>query len=165
MNILGRSRSSMRIEIPGYKVLTLDYLVLDYNGTIATDGKIPEDVKEKIRCLAEFFKIYILTADTHGTASQMCEDIPVTIMTFPGDDAMKEKLRIVTELGAKHCIAIGNGRNDCQMCAFSGLSIAVTDREGMYGKLILEADICVTSILDALELFEYPKRLIATLRG
>ena len=42
----------MRIEIPGYKVLTLDYLVLDYNGTIATDGKIPEDVKEKIRCLA-----------------------------------------------------------------------------------------------------------------
>ena len=55
MNILGRSRSSMRIEIPGYKVLTLDYLVLDYNGTIATDGKIPEDVKEKIRYLCYFY--------------------------------------------------------------------------------------------------------------
>ena len=30
----------MKIEIPGYKTLILDYLVLDYNGTIArTSGK------------------------------------------------------------------------------------------------------------------------------
>ena len=28
----------MRIEIPGYKTLELNYLVLDYNGTIALDG-------------------------------------------------------------------------------------------------------------------------------
>mgnify|MGYP002766063850 CR=1 FL=1 len=47
----------MRIEIPGYKTMDLKYLILDYNGTIAKDGIIPE--KRKIieqlggkRCIA-----------------------------------------------------------------------------------------------------------------
>ena len=32
----------MKIEIPGYKELDLNYLVLDYNGTIAMGGEIKE---------------------------------------------------------------------------------------------------------------------------
>ena len=36
----------MQIEIPGYLTLDLKYLVLDYNGTIALDGTIPDTVKE-----------------------------------------------------------------------------------------------------------------------
>ena len=42
----------MKIEIPGYKELDLNYLVLDYNGTIAMGGKIKESVKERICRLA-----------------------------------------------------------------------------------------------------------------
>ena len=38
----------MIIEIPGYKTLDLDYLVLDYNGTIAVDGLIPPAIKERL---------------------------------------------------------------------------------------------------------------------
>ena len=59
----------MIIEIPGYKTLDLDYLVLDYNGTIAVDGLIPPAIKERLLLLGDSFKIYVLTADTHGTAS------------------------------------------------------------------------------------------------
>ena len=58
----------MIIEIPGYKTLDLDYLVLDYNGTIAVDGLIPPAIKERLLLLGDSFKIYVLTADTHGTA-------------------------------------------------------------------------------------------------
>ena len=36
----------MKIEIPGYKELDLKYLVLDYNGTIARDGIIPESIRK-----------------------------------------------------------------------------------------------------------------------
>ena len=90
----------MIIEIPGYKTLDLKYLVLDYNGTIAVDGTIPETVKERLKDLSKEFDIYVLTADTHGTAKQMCEGLPVKIMTFPSDAAMHEKLRIVKELSA-----------------------------------------------------------------
>ena len=52
----------MIIEIPGYKTLDLDYLVLDYNGTIAVDGLIPPTIKERLLLLGDSFKIYVLTA-------------------------------------------------------------------------------------------------------
>ena len=35
----------IKIEIPNYKTLELEYLVLDYNGTIALDGEILDAVK------------------------------------------------------------------------------------------------------------------------
>ena len=98
----------MIIEIPGYKTLDLDYLVLDYNGTIAVDGLIPPAIKERLLLLGDSFKIYVLTADTHGTAAAMCNGLPLEIMTFPSGSAMDEKLRILSSLGTEHCIAIGN---------------------------------------------------------
>lgn len=155
----------MHIEIPDYKTLELDYLLLDYNGTIAVDGGIRETVKERLRALAGQLKIYILTADTYGNAEKMCEGLPVEIRTFPTEGALFEKYKVVEQLGEERCISIGNGRNDKLMCRASGLSVAVIEQEGMCGKLLGEADVCTRSIEDALDLFLYPKRLIATLRG
>ena len=66
----------MKIEIPGYKELDLNYLVLDYNGTIAMGGEIKESVKERICRLAQEFEIVVLTADTYGTAREACKDLP-----------------------------------------------------------------------------------------
>ena len=160
-----RGYAGMRIEIPGYKTLELKYLVLDYNGTIAVDGVIPEEVKERLCQLSEQLEIYVLTADTHGTAKKMCEGLSLKIMTFPSDSAMYEKQRILHELGKESCVAIGNGRNDILMCQESELSMAIVGQEGACSKLILETDICVTSIIDALDLLLFPKRCIATLRG
>jgi len=155
----------MRIEIPDYKTLELEYLVLDYNGTIAVDGEIPDSVKVRLWKLSELFEIYVLTADTHGTAEKMCEGLPLTITTFPKNGALAEKLKVVERLGEEKCVSVGNGRNDKLMLRASGLSIAVIEREGMYGRLMGEADVCVRSIEDALDLLIYPKRMIATLRG
>ena len=70
----------MRIEIPDYKALELKYLVLDYNGTIALDGVIPDGVKSRLCKLSEELEIYVLTADTHGTAREMCEGLPLEIL-------------------------------------------------------------------------------------
>ena len=38
----------MKIEIPGYKTLELDTLLLDYNGTVAVDGEIPDSVLREV---------------------------------------------------------------------------------------------------------------------
>ena len=81
----------MRIEIPGYKTMDLKYLILDYNGTIAKDGIIPESVKERLKKLSGIYEIYVLTADTHGTARKICEGLPLKIQTFPGNAAAEEK--------------------------------------------------------------------------
>ena len=62
----------MKIDIPGYKELELSCLVLDYNGTIALDGTIAPETKEAICRLSHTYSIYVLTADTHGTAASNC---------------------------------------------------------------------------------------------
>lgn len=153
------------IEIPGYRTLCLQNLLLDYNGTIALDGEIPEPVRKQLRRLSEEVDIYVLTADTHGTAAQICADLPVTIRTFPTGSAMQEKHRILRELGEDSCATMGNGRNDLLMCRDAALSVAVIGPEGAHGRLLSDADVCVTSINDGLDLLLKPKRLIASLRG
>ncbi len=155
----------MKIEIPGYKTLELDTLLLDYNGTVAVDGEIPDSVRERLAALSEKFQIYILTADTHGTAAKQCEDLNVILYTFPVGNAADYKREIVEKLGGGHCVCMGNGRNDVLMFEESALAIAILDTEGLYAGLLEKSDICVRTIEDGLDLLLHPKRLIADLRG
>ena len=155
----------MIIDIPGYKELNITTLLLDYNGTIATDGIIPESVKSRLRTISKDFDIYVLTADTHGTARKQCEDIPVTVHTFPVGNAADYKEEIINNIGGEQCVVLGNGRNDIKMFRQAALSIAIMDKEGMCAKLLPESDICVSAIEDGLDLLLNPKRIIADLRG
>jgi hypothetical protein len=43
--------SKMRIDILGWGSVDIENIVVDLNGTIATDGRIPLGVKEKINSL------------------------------------------------------------------------------------------------------------------
>ena len=75
----GRKGVPMKLVIPEYKTLELDTIFLDMNGTIAVDGVIPPSVKERLIALSEQFRIYVLTADTHGNAKAQCEGLPVIL--------------------------------------------------------------------------------------
>ena len=151
----------MKIVIPEYKTLDIDTLFLDFNGTIAVDGIIPAGVKQRLTALAELFRIYILTADTNGNAKDQCEGLPVILQTFPTGNAREYKKELIKATGSKHCAAMGKGRNDELMRRGGALSVT----EGMYGRLFKEADLCVRSMQDGLDLFLYPNRIIAGLRG
>lgn len=41
----------MKIDIPGYRILDLCYLLLDHNGTLAVDGKISDPVRQRLEAL------------------------------------------------------------------------------------------------------------------
>lgn len=155
----------MKIVIPEYKTLNLTKLYLDFNGTIAVDGIIPESIRQKLVELSKEFQIYILTADTHGTAKEQCEGLPVILQTFPTGAARTYKKELVKVDGPRHCVAIGNGRNDELMLRTAGLSIAIMDKEGVYGRLVNAADICVRSMDEGLDLLLHKERIIADLRG
>ena len=155
----------MKIVIPEYKTLEVDTLFLDMNGTIAVDGVIPESVRERLKALSEHFRIYVLTADTYGNAKEQCRELPVILETFPTGSAREYKRELVKATGAKRCVAVGNGRNDELMLKEAALSIAILDREGVYGKLLKTADLCVRSMQDGLDLLLYPSRIVAGLRG
>lgn len=155
----------MLYDIPGYKKLNITKVVMDYNGTIAVDGKIGESIKQRLALLSKEFQLFVLTADTYGTAGEQCRELGLEVKTFPQGNAGPEKEKIVRDLGADSCVCLGNGRNDEKMFALAALSIAIMDGEGLYGPLVNKADLCVRSAEDGLDLLRFPKRIIAGLRG
>jgi len=154
----------IEISIPGWGDMEIENIVLDLNGTIATDGIIPSEVKEKINSLSHGVKIYILTADTQGTAGEESSDVKAELLKVSEKDSTEVKLRVMESLDPTRTVAIGNGNNDQLILKEAALSIAVLGDEGASFSAIENADIIVKNISDALDLFLKPKRLIATLR-
>ena len=60
--------------------------------------------------------------------------------------------------------AIGQGANDAAMLKVAAIGIGILSTEGLAGETLLAADIIVPDIYAALELFEKPLRMVATLR-
>lgn len=155
----------IKIDIPGKGTIAIENLVLDYNGTIAMDGKVKEGVQERLRVLEEQgIRIFVLTADTYGDAKEQCKSLPVVIQTFDREHAAQSKKEIVKNLGSKVTMTIGNGNNDAQMFEESILSVALIGDEGCASKAILASDILCNQILDAIDLLLHPTRIKATLR-
>jgi soluble P-type ATPase len=152
------------ITIPGWGNVDVENITLDLNGTIAKDGKIPSEVKERINSLSKLAKIYVLTADTQGTADEEIRDMVVELVKIPEEDSQKGKFEFLRTLDLERTVAVGNGNNDQAILKEACLGIAVLGDEGLSVSAIKNADIVVKSILDALDFFLKPKRLIATLR-
>jgi soluble P-type ATPase len=153
------------IDIPGFRVLHILHLVLDYNGTLAADGELLPGVGEALRALAGEVRIHVITADTFGRAAEMLAGLPVDLVIAPATAQDEAKLEFVTALGADRVVAIGNGRNDRRMLEAAALGIAVIQREGASAESLRCADVVATDVLDALDLLRHPRRLIATLRS
>jgi len=153
------------IEIPGRKKMRIKHLVLDYNGTLALDGKLLPGVQELITALALRFEIHVLTADMHSSCTRELSGLPVKIAVIAGNPEDAAKLAYVRTLGAASCICIGNGMNDRLMLAACGLGIVVVGDECAALRACLAADIVAPGIIQALGLLKNEKRLLATLRN
>lgn len=153
----------IRVEIPGRDPLEITHLAVDLNGTIATDGVVPEEIGQRLRELTSVLAVHILTADTFGTASRLAGlGARVTVLD-PGDQTAA-KAAAIRSFGVEHTAAIGNGMNDEAMLRDAALGILVVGQEGASVRSLLAADLVVRSIDDALDLFRIPKRLVASLR-
>ncbi|MEG0371042.1 MAG: ATPase P [Clostridium sp.] len=155
----------MLINIPGRGEINIEYIIFDYNGTIAVNGSIKEDIKEKLSKINNIVNTIVLTADTYGSAKRECDKVGLTTKIFPKENAGEFKKDIVQGLGAKRCLCIGNGYNDIGMCSIAVLSIGVIEGEGMCSSLINNTDIVVSSIDSALDIILNKERIIATLRN
>ncbi len=154
----------IKIEIPGYDTLQLEYLVMDYNGTLAVDGQLISGVKERLIALSENLKIHVITADTFGLVRTYLNNFPLTLKIIKSTNQARQKLDYVKNLGAQKTVAIGNGRNDRLMLKDACLGLATLQTEGAAIETIQAANIVVKNINDALDLLTNPLRLKATLR-
>ncbi len=155
----------MEVSISGFKSLRLEHLVLDFNGTIAIDGRFVEGTKERLESLSQRLAVHILTADTFGSVTEQVGSLPAKVTVIPRGAEAQAKASYVRQLGADKTVAIGNGRNDRLMLREAALGIAVVQGEGAAVAALTAADVVTWDILAALDLLLKPARLTATLRS
>lgn len=152
------------LNIPGNQKIEVNHLVLDFNGTLAIDGKLIAGTRPLLEWLSKQLSIHVLTADTFGTAKTQLDGINCTLKVIDSEDQDVQKESYLYDLGHEGVIAIGNGLNDALMLRIAALGIAVIQKEGASVQTLMNADIICPNILDALELILHSKRISATLR-
>ena len=155
----------IEVNIPGYKSLQLEYLVLDHNGTLAVDGILSPGVKDCLEKLSQDLQIFVVTADTFGKAKSQLKGIPCELTILEEKDQDVGKLDFIKKLGSDKTVCMGNGRNDRLMLKQAALGVAVILEEGVAVETLIAADILCSGIVPALELLLNPLRLTATLRS
>lgn len=154
----------IELSIPGRDALTLRHVVLDVNGTLATDGALIDGVAERLAELAGYLDVHLLTADTHGGQAAIDAQLGLSAARIQPGHEMEQKAAFVERLGPEGVVAIGNGSNDAGMLRAAAVGIAVLGAEGLSSEALQAADALAASIHDALDLLLKPKRLVATLR-
>ena len=155
----------IELDIPGFGQRALHHLVLDYNGTLAIDGRIQPGVSSRLSQLKHDVQIHILTADTFGTVRATFGQTDFTVHVLPAGDEREAKAEYVRALGASSCVCMGNGGNDASMLMEAGLSVAVLQPEGVAMAALNSAHILIPGIEAGLDLLLHPIRLKATLRA
>jgi soluble P-type ATPase len=153
----------MDYQIPGQNPLTIKTIILDLNGTLSVAGAIPQGVTPRIEQLQEKgFSIILFTGNTRGDADMLATGLGIEWkLAKNGED----KKNFALELEPETCVAIGNGRIDLELIKTVALGIVTLQAEGVHTETLLAAKIVVPTIVDALDLFLEPERLIATLRN
>jgi P-type E1-E2 ATPase len=152
------------VPVPGWGELSVEYLMLDFNGTAAVDGKLKKEVRDAIEKISRYIKVFVITADSYDSVDSELAATSVTFIKVNKNSSGEEKAKVVRELGPEKVVAIGNGSNDAAMLKEAALGIAVLGDEGCSSAVMKEADIVVTDVTKAFGLIMHPERILATLR-
>ena len=154
----------LRIEISNEFTLTIEHLVLDYNGTLAIDGHMIKGVRELVERISGDLNIHVITANTFGSVHDNLADTNANLVIIGRGNEAQQKADFINTLNPLSVVSIGNGANDALMLKQSALGIAVVQAEGASTQALINSDIVCNSIIDAMSLLLNPLRIAATLR-
>jgi len=164
LDYFGYNIPMIELTIPGRGTLQVRHLVSDVNGTLAVDGQLIEGVAKRLAALQDRLTIHLLTADTHGKQAIIDAQLGLTAVRIKGGREAEQKAAYVRELGAETVIALGQGANDAGMLKAAALGICVMSAEGLAVETLTSADLFLPDVLTALDLFDNPMRITASLR-
>lgn len=152
----------MKYDIPGQEQLNIKTIILDLNGTLSVAGTVPGGVKARLNQLkAKGFKVLFFTGNTRNDADDLATRLGID-WKLAKDAIGKRDLALGLE--PETCASIGNGLIDLELMKTVKLRIVTLQAEGVHVQTMLNSDIVVPNINDALDLFIDDQRLIATLR-
>ncbi len=151
------------IQRPGQPPMDIEFLLIDYEGSLAMDGRIHPKAKDKINLLSKRLKIYIFAKGEREKVEERLRRVKGEIIFLNEGKTSGEKLEVLKKVGLERTVVIGNGVDDPALFEEARLSICVIGKEGAAGEAIKKADLVVTDILNGLDFLLKPLRQRATL--
>jgi soluble P-type ATPase len=152
----------MVYDIPGQGELEIKTIILDLNGTLSVAGTVPEGVKERLDKIKELgFHVVFFTGNTRNDADELARSLGID---WKLAKSAEDKKQLALEMEPDTCASIGNGLIDSELMKVVRLGIVTLQAEGVHLQTLLNSDIVIPTINDALDLFIDAQRLIATLR-
>jgi soluble P-type ATPase len=151
------------IQRSGLPTIEIDFILLDFEGTVASDRRVHPKVKDKINLLSKRAKIYILARGEKEAVEDMLRNVKAETVYFKEGRVSQEKLDFIRRLGTERTIAVGNGADDALMIAEAGIGICVISKEGTSTEMLRHAKVVFSNILDALDFMLKPLRQTTTL--
>ncbi len=151
------------IQRPGQSNLEIEYILIDFEGTLAQDRRVHPKAKDKINLLSKRAKIYILTAEGKEPVEEALRKVKAEIKYLTQGESSQRKLDLLRQLGPAKTVAIGNGIDDVPMIEEAALGVCILGKEGISSEAMKKADVVFMNILDALDFLLKPLRQKATL--
>jgi len=153
----------IHIQRPGQEPLEIDFILIDFEETVASDRRVHPKAKDKVNLLAKRAKIYILTKEEKERVEEVLKKVKAEIVYLTEGESSQKKLGLLRELGATRTVVVGNGADDGPMMEEALLGLCVIGKGGASSEAVKNADIVFTDILDALDFLLKPLRQKATL--
>jgi soluble P-type ATPase len=151
------------IQRPGQDSLEIEFILIDFEGTLASDGRVHPKAKDKINLLSKRTRIYVAVKTGREKADEVLRKVKAEIVYITEGESSRRKAELLHQIGPARTAVIGNGIDDAPMVEEAALGICVIGREGAFGEAVKKADIVVCSVLDALDFLLKPLRQKATL--
>jgi len=151
------------IQRPGMEDLDIHFVLIDFEGTLAMDGRVHPKAKDKVNLLSKRVTITILTKSNREKVEETLRKMKAEILYVAEGDSSQQKLNVLQRLGPHQTAVIGNGLDDVRIMEQAGLGMCVIGKEGSSAEAVAKADLVVTNVLDALDFLLKPLRQRATL--
>jgi soluble P-type ATPase len=154
----------IHIQRSGQEPLEIDFILIDFEGTLASNCRVHPKAKDKLNLLAKRAKIYILTTEKKEHAEEVLRKVNAEIVYLTEGECSKMKLDLLRQLGATRTAAIGSGTDDGPMIEEAVFGLCAIGKAGASSETVKHADVVFTDILDTLDFLLKPLRQRATLR-
>jgi soluble P-type ATPase len=151
------------IQRPGRNPLEIEFILLNFEGTLATDRRVHPKAKDKLNLLAKRSRVYILAKGEQEATGEILKKVKAEVIYLTEGEASQGKLDLLRQVGAARTVAIGNGVDDAAMIEEAGLGICIIGQEGTSAEVVRKADVVFTDILDAFDFLLKPMRHKAAL--
>ncbi len=151
------------IQRPSQEPLEIDFVLIDFEGTLASDRRVHPKAKDKINLLSKRTKIYILTREEKERIEEVLKKVKAEVVYLAEGKSAQKKLDLMAQIGATRVVTVGNGVEDASMMKAAAFGLCVIGKEGASAETVKNADVVFTNVLDALDFLLKPLRQKATL--